>query len=848
MAQDLVQDSLNSQPKDGQIASSDPLGDRPPNDWIETVAQLSGLPHPVWAAQLLWNRDLRSAEALKGFLRPADYVPASPFAFGEEMRWAVDRLVVARLVVAREGGGNRTEKIAIWGDFDADGVTSTAVLWDGLREFFTAPDQLSYFIPNRLKESHGLSMRGIEQLAAEGVTLIVTCDTGSTNPLEIERANALGIDVIVTDHHTLPLERPPVVAIVNPRSLPTDHPMAHLSGVAVAYKLIEALYDRLPDVPTRPLRELLDLVAIGLIADLVALKGDCRYLAQMGIAQLQTHLQTENPTRPGVARLLQLCQRAGDRPTDISFGLGPRINAVSRIYGDASFCVDLLTSQDVDHCRALAEKAELANARRKALQNDLSQQVNRLLENQDLSTMEVIVLCDAQWPVGLLGLVAGQIAQQYGKPTILLTVDAPETEGKTEGNAESKPLARGSARSVNQVDLYDLMSSQSQLLTSFGGHPLAAGLSLPLEDLPMFTAAINQQYRQKMGGRVSQPTILADLTVTVADLGVGSGRELFQQLKLLEPCGMGNPVPKLLIQNCWFENVWHQKLKDRTGSKVGYIKASFNLCDESIQGNANLRFPGLWWGHYKEDLPPGRWDAIAELDYNSHPKSRRYEIRLIEIRPSAITSVGAVNAVPSTAAPSEAEPSAAQGLQSPIATNWLLDCRMDCRMDGRTPPVAPVETNLILSECPTQWQELLLWRHQAHQTRQPVALAYDLPIEVDPIEQWKTLLGIAKYLSRQPVAVTRERLCEKLGLCDRTLSLGLMALEQFGFEVKISAIDIRIQARALPTGADASSRDREDREAFLSRFLAAVQEEHFRHQYFHQAPVSTLEYAVGHDA
>ncbi|MEO0769274.1 MAG: DHH family phosphoesterase, partial [Cyanobacteria bacterium J06649_4] len=321
------------------------------------VADVTGLVNPAFGARLLWMRGVRSRSELIEFLKPEEYVAASPFAFGEEMAWAVERLMEAR---------DRTQKVAIWGDFDADGITSTSVLWDGLRQFFTGENQLSYFIPNRLTSSHGLSMLGIAQMAAEGVQLIVTCDTGSTNPEEIEYAGSLGIDVIVTDHHTLPEERPGVVAIVNPRALPQTHAMANLSGVGVAYKLVEALYEKMPEVPTRPLYELLDLVAIGLIADLVELTGDCRYLAQVGIAQLQKQLQMDRPVRPGVARLLSLCRRAGDRPTDISFGLGPRINAVSRIYGDASFCVELLTSTNVERCRVLAEKAELANARRKA--------------------------------------------------------------------------------------------------------------------------------------------------------------------------------------------------------------------------------------------------------------------------------------------------------------------------------------------------------------------------------------------------------------------------------------------------------------------------------------------------
>ncbi|MGB7251930.1 MAG: DHHA1 domain-containing protein, partial [Phormidesmis sp.] len=590
-------------------------------------------------------------------------------------------------------------------------------------------------------------------------------------------------------------------------------PMAHLSGVAVAYKLIEALYERLPEVPSRPLSELVDLVAIGLIADLVELSGEGRYLAQIGIEQLQTHLRAEQPTRPGVKRLLQLCRRAGDRPTDIAFGIGPRINAVSRIYGDASFCVELLTSRDADRCRDLAEKAELANARRKALQNDVLQQVNRQLQTRDLSTAGVIVLCDPQWPVGVLGLVAGQIAQQYGKPTILLTIDS----------LEGQAIARGSARSVNQIDLYELVSSQAQLLTRFGGHPFAAGLSLPVDDLPMFTAAINQQYRQKCAQQAGLPTVQADLTVTVADLG----KALFQQLKLLEPCGMGNPVPKLFIQNGWFKNVWHQKLKDRAGSKVGYMKASFQLCDESLEPGSQ-GFPGLWWGHYKEDLPPGRWDVIAELDYNSHPKSKRYEIRLIDIRPAAVMEPSVDDAIPMK-----------RGDET--ASDWLLDRRAS-RAGDRTRISSDADRDdgrdaeLVLNECPSQWKDLLLWRHQSDRRRQPLTLAYASPPESDPLDKWKTLLGLAKFIAAAQVAVTKERLAAVLGVGDRTLDLGLVALTNAGFAVNLSAIDVRLQYGPIENLADDPSRDQA-----LSRFLAAVQEENFRRHYFYRAPISALQ-------
>ncbi|MEM9275146.1 MAG: DHH family phosphoesterase, partial [Cyanobacteria bacterium P01_F01_bin.143] len=227
-----------------------------------------------YGAQLLWQRGIRDLDTLAAFINPECYQPTSAVAFGEEIDKAI-----ARLSLAYE----TEEKICIWGDFDADGVTSTSVLWEGLGQFFPQNSQLEYYIPNRLTESHGLNHTGIAQLAASGTKLIVTCDTGSTNLEEIIYAGKLGIDVIVTDHHTLPESRPSVVGIINPRYLPEDHPLYHLSGVAVAYKLVEALYQALPEIPQQPLEYLLDLVAIGLVADLVSLQGDCRYLAQQGI-------------------------------------------------------------------------------------------------------------------------------------------------------------------------------------------------------------------------------------------------------------------------------------------------------------------------------------------------------------------------------------------------------------------------------------------------------------------------------------------------------------------------------------------------------------------------------------
>jgi single-stranded-DNA-specific exonuclease len=755
-----------------------------PQWFIDAVKSYIPNSEKTYGAQLLWQRGIRDLDELPGYIEPELYHSIEPWAFGQEMRWAVERLQKAR---------ENCEKVTIWGDFDADGITSTSVLWDGLGQFFPQYLQLDYYIPNRLKESHGLNNTGIERLAASGTKLIVTCDTGSTNLTEINYARELGIDLIITDHHTLPESRPLVTAIINPRYLATTHPLYNLSGVAVAYKLVEALYQTLPDIPQQPIEHLLDLVAIGLIADLVELKGDCRYLAQIGIKQLQKQVNPATVTRPGVARLLELCRRNGDRPTDISFGLGPRINAVSRIHGDASFCVELLTSKDAKRCYQLALETELANTRRKSLQKDTLERVKQKLDRLDLSTTSVIVLEDAQWQGGVLGLVAGQIAQEYGMPTILLT-GGIETEQK---NEKEVILARGSARSINNIDLYQLVKSQSHLLHRFGGHPFAAGLSLPLANLELFREGINQQLRLLQQGKALVPSITADSIVTVADLG----KDLFDHLRLLEPYGMGNPIPKLSIENCWFKNVWHNNIQDSTGNKVQYIKTTFNLWDDSVKKG----FPGMWWGHYKDEIPQdGKCDAIVELDFNTYQK--RYEVRLLGVR----SQVGNLAIEPATIP--------------------------DLIIDRRDADVELNEFKLsqfsIVDRCPLTWSELQKKYRQAQIQNNLLVLAYSAPETIDTQFIWEQLVGIVKYLARTQQSVSKLKLQDKLNLSDRSFDLGLQALEKIGFSWSIDEdlYHFTWQSDDLELDLDRA----------INLFKTAIQEEQFQRQYFDRVSLSTI--------
>ncbi|QNP31028.1 single-stranded-DNA-specific exonuclease RecJ [Cylindrospermopsis curvispora] len=779
-----------------------------PQDFLQAVQKQYYIRHgskskASFVAQILWQRGIRTELELVNFLDFKNYRPASSFEFGKEMNLAVNRLKAAAIL---------KEKVTIWGDFDADGITSTALLWDGLGEFFPQYEQLTYYIPNRLTESHGLNFAGIERLAQQGCRLIVTCDTGSTNIDEIVYAQKLGIDLIVTDHHTLPRERPPVSAIINPRYLPETHPLFHLSGVAVAYKLVEALYETLPDIPQNPLEDLLDLVAIGLIADLVQLKGDCRYLAQVGIDKLhqESKKNISHSRRPGIKKLLELCHKNGDRPMDISFGLGPRINAVSRIHGDGSFCVELLTSRDIKRCCQLAQETELANSRRKSLQKDVQEQARKKLGELDLSTTHVIVLVDSQWPGGVLGLVAGQIAQETGKPTILLSTDSLGTE-KGESLDTKTNLARGSARSINSIDLYQLVQKQAHLLHRFGGHPFAAGLSLSVENIGLFTDAINQQFRLSVGGIDLTPTVQADIVVTVADLG----RELFLELKLLEPCGMGNPVPKLLIKNCWFENISHHNLQDSQGKKIQYLKTKFVMRDDSSQKG----FPGIWWGHDKNDLPQGRCDCIVEIDLNNIKAQPEYEIRLIDVRPTGDLGIHLE----------------VKSHRSAMIIDWRNQQAENCH-----------DSILTIKHCPTSWDEVKGWLKTAISHQKHLALAWSQPNYHTPEEIWLNLVGIAKFLSRTNQKTTRLKVLQKLGINDQSLDLGLESLKSLGFRVHAEGEFLKITCQNPVT----SSMDYEvglpgpnygNIKTKIDCFCAAIREEQFQKNYFTTVPLSIIQ-------
>lgn len=517
-------------------------------------------------AQLLVQRGLTTVEQARGFLDPEAYRPASPYEL-PAMAQAVARLREAI---------DRQERICIWGDFDVDGQTSTALLVSALQNLGA---EVTSYIPDRLTESHGIKLPALQRVLADGVEVIVTCDTGIDAHEAVEAARVAGVEMIVTDHHDLPETLPPAWAVINPKRLPPDHSLSELPGVGVAYKLAEALYEsygRAADCES-----LLDLVALGIVADVARQTGDTRYLLQRGLKVLQ---QTN---RPGLLELIENSRLRAGRLTEehVGYWLAPRLNALGRL-GDANLGVELLTTTDRARTRIIALQLEALNDRRRLLADRVV--IQALGQIEDTPTLvegyNVIVLAAAEWHPGVLGLAASRLIEQYGKPAILITL-RPDGVGI------------GSARSVPGCDIHQALKSQAHLLVKFGGHPMAAGVTIAPDNVAEFRRGLSAA----MGDcRVApEKTVTIDALVDLTQVSTG----LSATLQRLAPFGAGNPP---VILGC-------RGLRILEETVFGHTKAHKRLV---IEDEGGCLQEAVWWGGAAERSPQGRFDLAFTLNFD----------------------------------------------------------------------------------------------------------------------------------------------------------------------------------------------------------------------------------------
>jgi single-stranded-DNA-specific exonuclease len=566
---------------------------------VEIPASFADLNLPPLIVQTLVRRGIDTPEAARAFLHP-DSLPFTAFPGIEP---AVERIHEAI---------RSNEMICVWGDFDVDGQTSTTLLVQTLQALGA---NVVYYIPIRGKESHGVHVETLKPLLDNGAKLILTCDTGITAYEAIDYANSRGVDVVVSDHHELGPTLPKAKAIVNPKLLPDDHVLANLAGVGVAYKLAEALIrsndsSRFTTATPPALAggarevatvELLDLVALGLIADVALLKGETRSLVQRGIQALR------NTARVGLRTMAELSGTSLESLTEesIGFTFAPRLNALGRL-GDANPAVELLLSHNPARARVVATQIEGLNAQRRLLTNQVFEAAEaQLRETPELLSEPAIILSNENWPGGVVGIVANKLVERYRKPTILL-------------NQSENGILRGSARSVEGLHITEAIATQKDLLLGFGGHPMAAGLALEAWKLPEFRKGLGRAIEAQLGGIVRlEPTLQVDCWLKLDEINL----EFAESLEALAPFGAGNPALTFATH----------KVSLRSFTTIGKNREHLRLTVEDENGNVQSI---LWWGGAGSELPEegSKFDIAYSLRASTFRGDKQVTLQFEEFR------------------------------------------------------------------------------------------------------------------------------------------------------------------------------------------------------------------------
>lgn len=545
--------------------------------------------HPL-IMQLLFSRGITEEKEMKKFISPdykTDY--HDPFLF-DDMEKVVERIKQAR---------DKKETVAVYGDYDADGVTASIIMKETFDDL--GIDSFVY-IPDKNVEGYGLNETAVQTIKDKQASLIVTVDCGITSIKETEKANLLGIDVIITDHHHVPEIIPPAYAIINPQVKNSKYPFKDLAGVGVAFKVVQAIYQRFLPEKIEQTKWMLDLVAIGTIADCVPLLGENRLFAKFGLKVLS------KTRRMGLKELFKVGKIAIDENTapdtrKVSFHIAPRINAAGRIK-HASLAFDLIFEKSIVKARELALEIEGQNIQRQKMTDELTGEIRILAQNL-YKDKKFIFAIGEHFPVGILGLVAGKIAQKFNKPAAVFQ--------------ENKEICMGSFRSIPQLNIIETIEECKDLLVKFGGHSQAAGVSIKKENVDKFYTKIDKIINKKLEGIDLAEEIVVDAEAAAEDVNF----DLAEELEKIKPFGEGNREPIFLIKNM---NV---KEKRVVGNGNKHIKLFL-----TVSGSPKI-FEAICFNGYDKfiDVSEGdNVDILCNIQKDEWNGNKKVQLSLIDLK------------------------------------------------------------------------------------------------------------------------------------------------------------------------------------------------------------------------
>jgi len=572
-------------------------------DYLYKVAKDTGIPEKI--VKILLLRGISGKQAINDFLNPSlDKLPRPHLM--KDMPEAV-KILHEALVSKRP--------VTVYGDFDADGVTSTAVL----SLFFKELDMVSdYYIPDRLAEGYGLNLEAVKKIYENNFKqwdepgILITVDCGISDAKVIDEAKRLGFTVIITDHHKPPEKLPAADAIINPLQPGCNFPCKDLAGVGVVFYLILGLRSELmenchwPEDKIPNLKSYMDLVAIGTVADQVPITGCNRIIVKAGLEVLK------QGNRAGIQKLLTTakCYESSVTTEDIAFCIAPRINAIGRI-GSALKAVDLLKTRNHADAAILANELENANNERKNIEAATFEDAVRMISSDILKKTNSLLLYKNNWHQGVLGIVASRLTDKYNRPAILLT------DCHSKDTSETRTLVKGSGRSVEGIDIHLAVSTCREMLERFGGHEGAVGLTLPKKNITL----LREKFDRVTGEQLVEENLISDIVIEEeASLDELLDNRFIFSYNLLAPFGSGNPAP-----------VFSMKGQKLTNSRlVGNNHLRFTIMDKGKSMNGI----GFGFGDFIRDTQKSPVDIAFVLKLNSYMGQNKWEIRLIDLRPS----------------------------------------------------------------------------------------------------------------------------------------------------------------------------------------------------------------------
>lgn len=541
--------------------------------------------NPPLLRQILFNRGYATDAEARSFLRAEPGFNTDPFQM-TGMQQAVERI---RFAI------QNNEPIAVYGDYDVDGVTATALLVETLQKMGS---DVRGYIPNRFEEGYGLNNNALEELKADGVKLVITVDCGIRSPNEALHAQILGLDLIISDHHHPDNENlPPAFAVINPKQHGDNYPDKDLAGVGIAYKIAEALLSNENNSSLLALNSLLDLVALGTVADLAPLVGENRVLVKKGLRQMQQTKRQGLFSLAAVSELVLQKVNAGH----IGFMLGPRLNAAGRLK-EALAAFELLTTNDPFKAGSLAQQLDMQNRERQRITRDMQTRAEEIALSDD-SEAYLLFAAHQEFNSGVVGLAASRLTEKYYRPAIVASQGEEET--------------RGSCRSIPEFHITDALDQCADLLVRHGGHAAAAGFTVKNENLPELVAQLKNIAEEKLSGTDLTPTVTADAEVSLGDIRP----ELYEKaLKYLEPTGYGNREPSFVARN----------VKVKNSRVVGADGKHLKLTLEDEKGYSHDAI-GFRLGEWHKSMP-ARVDVLFTYEPNEFNGRVNYQLNLKDLK------------------------------------------------------------------------------------------------------------------------------------------------------------------------------------------------------------------------